>query len=141
GQDTQKATYIAGISGTTVTGADVVISSTGQLGIATSSARYKRDIRDIGGGSAGLMRLRPVSFRYKNDPSGTLQYGLVAEEVARIYRSWWFRVRRQGPDGALLDAQRDAAQQAAEGGRRVAEIVRPGGAEKIATERGMAELE
>ena len=35
--------------------------------------------------SAGLMKLRPVTFRYKNDPSGTLQYGLVAEEVARVY--------------------------------------------------------
>jgi hypothetical protein len=31
------------------------------------------------------MKLRPVSFRYKNDSSGTLQYGLVAEEVARVY--------------------------------------------------------
>ena len=84
-QGTQKKTFIAGISGTTVSGADVVVSSTGQLGIATSSARYKHDIRDIGGASAGLMKLRPVSFRYKNDPSATLQYGLVAEEVARVY--------------------------------------------------------
>jgi hypothetical protein len=63
----------------------VVVSSTGQLGIATSSARYKHDIRDMGGASAGLMKLRPVSFRYKNDPTGTLQYGLVAEEVERVY--------------------------------------------------------
>jgi hypothetical protein len=39
----------------------------------------------MGGASSGLMRLRPVSFRYKNDPSRTLQYGLVAEEVARVY--------------------------------------------------------
>jgi hypothetical protein len=31
------------------------------------------------------MQLRPVTFRYRNDPSGKLQYGLVAEEVARIY--------------------------------------------------------
>ena len=38
-----------------------------------SSAHYKRDIRDMGGASAGLMKLRPVSFRYKNDPSATLQ--------------------------------------------------------------------
>ena len=82
---TQKRTFIAGISGTTISGADVVVSSTGQLGIATSSARYKYDIRGIGGASAGLMRLRPVSFRYKSDPSRTLQYGLVAEEVARMY--------------------------------------------------------
>ena len=62
-----------------------MVSSTGQLGVATSSARYKRDIRDMGSASAGLMRLRPVTFRYKDDPSGTLQYGLVAEEVARVY--------------------------------------------------------
>jgi len=31
------------------------------------------------------MKLRPVTFRYKNDPAGTLQYGLVAEEVAKLY--------------------------------------------------------
>ena len=39
----------------------------------------------MGGASAGLMKLRPVSFRYKDDPSGILQYGLVAEEVERVY--------------------------------------------------------
>ena len=39
----------------------------------------------MGGASAGLMKLRPVTFRYKTDPSGTLQYGLVAEEVERVY--------------------------------------------------------
>jgi hypothetical protein len=39
----------------------------------------------MGSNSAGLMKLRPVTFRYKNDPSGTLQYGLLAEEVARVY--------------------------------------------------------
>jgi len=31
------------------------------------------------------MKLRPVTFRYKNDPAGTLQYGLVAEEVEKLY--------------------------------------------------------
>jgi Chaperone of endosialidase len=62
-----------------------MVTGSGQLGIARSSARYKRDIRDMGGASAGLMKLRPVIFRYKSDPSGTLQYGLVAEEVARVY--------------------------------------------------------
>jgi Chaperone of endosialidase len=83
--NTQSATYIAGISGTGVTGSTVEVTSSGQLGIAMSSARYKRDIRDMGGASTGLMKLRPVTFRYKNDPSSTLQYGLVAEEVARVY--------------------------------------------------------
>jgi hypothetical protein len=31
------------------------------------------------------MKLRPVTFRYKDDGSGTPQYGLVAEEVEPVY--------------------------------------------------------
>jgi septal ring factor EnvC (AmiA/AmiB activator) len=50
-----------------------------------SSARYKRDIRDMGAASSKLSKLRPVTFRYNNDPTNTLQYGLVAEEVAKVY--------------------------------------------------------
>jgi hypothetical protein len=96
-QGTQTGTYIAGISGEVVTGADVVVSSSGKLGIVGSSARYKRDIHDMGTASSGLMRLRPVTFRYKNDPRGTLEYGLVAEEVARVYPS----LVTYGPDGKL----------------------------------------
>src|SRR5260370_40865392 len=49
------------------------------------SARYKRDIRDIGAASSKLMSVRPVTFRYKEDPTGSIQYGLVAEEVARVH--------------------------------------------------------
>jgi hypothetical protein len=96
-EGTQKKTFIAGISGTTVSGADVIVSSTGQLGVATSSARYKHDIRDIGNASAGLMKLRPVSFRYNSDPSRTVQYGLVAEEVERVYPE----LVTYGPDGKV----------------------------------------
>ena len=62
-----------------------MVSNTGKLGIVVSSARYKRDIRDMGGSSEALMKLRPVTFRYRNDPSQQRQYGLVAEEVARVY--------------------------------------------------------
>ena len=32
-----------------------------------------------------LMKLRPVTFTYKQDQSGLLQYGLIAEEVAEVY--------------------------------------------------------
>ncbi len=84
-QGTQKATYIAGIAGSSVTGDAVNVSSTGQLGIVMSSARYKRDIHDMNDASSNLMKLRPVTFRYKDDPAGTLQYGLVAEEVEKLY--------------------------------------------------------
>jgi hypothetical protein len=63
----------------------VLVNGNGRLGIQASSVRFKRDIHDMGEASGNLMNLRPVTFRYKEDPSGTLQYGLVAEEVARVY--------------------------------------------------------
>ena len=35
----------------------------------------------MGETSDWLMKLRSVTFRYKDDPAGTLQYGLIAEEA------------------------------------------------------------
>jgi hypothetical protein len=68
-------------------GVDVVVNSNGQLGVApiVSSARFKRDIHDMGAASGPLMKLRPVTFRYKQDPQAIKQYGLVAEEVEQVY--------------------------------------------------------
>ncbi|MGA2400416.1 MAG: tail fiber domain-containing protein [Syntrophobacteraceae bacterium] len=85
----QTQTFIGGISGTGVTGSAVYVDPyTGQLGIQTSSRRYKEDIEDMGDASSGLMKLRPVAFHYKpeyaNGPR-TKQYGLIAEEVAEVY--------------------------------------------------------
>ena len=68
-----------------VYGSPVYVNANGRLGVAVSSARYKRDIHDMGDASARLLQLRPVSFRYRQDPKGMLQYGLVAEEVERVY--------------------------------------------------------
>lgn len=87
-QGTQTSAYVAGIFGTTVTGSTVLVNSNGQLGVATSSERFKEQIHDMGGASDGLMLLRPVTFRYKQplaDGAKPLQYGLVAEEVASVY--------------------------------------------------------
>jgi hypothetical protein len=84
----QSATYIAGISGqTSPGGVAVFVNSSGQLGTVTSSRRVKEDIREIAEESDGLMRLRPVAFKYKAqiDPTGLAQYGLIAEEVADVY--------------------------------------------------------
>jgi len=96
---TQTKTFIAGIFGKTVNvnGVPVLVDNTGKLGVMMSSARYKRDIHDMGATSVGLMKLRPVTFRYKADPSGTLQYGLIAEEVARVYPNLVLR----GTDGKV----------------------------------------
>ena len=83
---THTATFIAGISGAAVSGAPVVVAANGQLGVIPSSTRYKTDIRDMGDSSRVLMHLRPVRFHYKKDidPTGLEQYGLVAEEVAKV---------------------------------------------------------
>jgi Chaperone of endosialidase len=86
---TQAKAFIAGIFGVTVdvaTGVDAVVDTNGQLGTVVSSQRYKEDIRDMGNSSDVLMRLRPVTYKYKKelDPKGLRQYGLVAEEVAAV---------------------------------------------------------
>lgn len=85
----QTAAYIAGIDGVTATGGVAVyINSNGQLGTLTSSRRFKFDIKDIGAKSDKLMDLRPVTFRYKEpttDGTHPIQYGLIAEEVAKVY--------------------------------------------------------
>jgi hypothetical protein len=87
--DGQTAAYIAGIYGSTSpAGLPVFINSSGQLGTLTSSRRFKEQIRDMGESTDGLMQLRPVSFRYKPEYANgenTLQYGLIAEEVAKVY--------------------------------------------------------
>lgn len=87
-QGTQTQTFLAGVSGTTITGAaTVVINSSGQLGVLASSGRYKEDIHPMGDASNKLMELRPVTFRYKKpDEAGRkpLQYGLIAEDVATV---------------------------------------------------------
>ena len=68
-------------------GTAVFVDANGQLGIISSSRRFKDDIQDMGDASSDLMKLRPVTFRYKQaqeDGSHPLQYGLVAEEVAEV---------------------------------------------------------
>ena len=83
-------TFISGINGIAPSGGanTVVIDGNGQLGTISSSRRYKRDIRDMGEASLGLLDLRPVTFRYKKEHAPRnqgLQYGLIAEEVTDVY--------------------------------------------------------
>jgi hypothetical protein len=66
----------------------VVIDSNGQLGTVSSSQRFKEDIQGMGDLSRALLRLRPVTFRYRkpfDDGSKPIQYGLIAEEVAEAF--------------------------------------------------------
>src|ERR1039457_51088 len=79
--DVQTKTFIAGIRGITTSAGDavtVMIDSHGQLGTMNSSRRFKEDIQDMGDASTSLMRLRPVTYRYKQpyaDGSKPLEIG------------------------------------------------------------------
>jgi hypothetical protein len=86
----QTKTFLAGVFGVTTGGpaSPVLVDGNGQLGTTSSSRSFKRDIRPLDSMSEKLMALRPVSFRYKRSyvhgPSA-LQFGLIAEQVAKVY--------------------------------------------------------
>lgn len=84
GTGQQSATYVAGIYNATVTGSAVLISSTFQLGLVTSSIRNKENVEDMGDASSRIMKLRPVTFTYKTVDQDKIQFGLIAEEVKEI---------------------------------------------------------
>ncbi len=98
-------TYIAGITGTVLSGtpAQVFVSSSGQLGVVASSERYKTDINSLGTTSERLAKLRPVSFHLKADPDGTVQYGLIAEEVDKVYPELVIRDKEGKIQGVRYD--------------------------------------
>jgi hypothetical protein len=80
-------TFIAGIKDVVINlGDPVYINSAGQLGSILSSQRYKADIKPMDNASEAIFALKPVTFRYKQefDPKGVPQFGLVAEEVAKV---------------------------------------------------------
>ena len=56
-----------------------------QWSYAASSERFKTAIAPIGQSTEKLQQLRPVSFHLKANPKGAVQYGLIAEEVDRVY--------------------------------------------------------
>src|SRR6266498_4061719 len=83
-------TYIRNINTTSVSGGNsdfvTVDLTTGLLGHQSSSRRYKEDIKPMDNGSEVLYRLKPVTYRYKKeiDRTQSLDYGLVAEDVANV---------------------------------------------------------
>jgi len=83
----QSATFVAGVRGVAIAAAQPVgVNAAGQLGVRASSARFKEAISSMDKASEAILALRPVSFRYQKslDPKGVPQFGLVAEEVAKV---------------------------------------------------------
>src|SRR4029077_7079714 len=84
GEDVSNSCYIGGIFNQTSSGGiGVFVNSDGKLGTMTSSRRFKDGIKPMEQASETLYALKPVTFRYKKeiDPTGTPQFGLVAEDV------------------------------------------------------------
>ena len=80
-----------------MTGAQPVgVNSQGQLGVRPSSTRFKEEIKPMDKASEAILALQPVSFRYRKelDPKATPQFGLVAEDVAKV-----------NPDLVMMDDQ------------------------------------
>ena len=87
GADVSNTTWIGKVFGVTTqsgTTAAVFVSDTGQLGTVVSSARFKKDISTMEKTSETILALRPVTFHYKSDTMETPQFGLIAEEVAKV---------------------------------------------------------
>ena len=87
GEDVSDTTWIGNVYGvTTQSGitAPAIVSDTGQLGTVASSERFKKDIATMERASEAILSLRPVTFHYKTDSKETPQFGLIAEEVARV---------------------------------------------------------
>jgi len=84
----QGAIYLAGIAGQIVGagGTTCYVDNDGKLGVFLSSRRFKTDIADMAAASEALLALRPITFHYKPelDKTCTPQFGLVAEEVAKV---------------------------------------------------------
>ena len=103
----QTSFFTAGVRGVT-TGTNnavpVLIDTNGQMGTVSSYNRFKEDVQDMADSSGGLLRLRPVTYRYKQpyaDGSKPVDYGLIAEEVAEVYPDLVVR----GTDGQVETVQ------------------------------------
>jgi Chaperone of endosialidase len=87
GGNLDNTTWIGNVFGVTTlsgTTAPVIVSNEGQLGTVVSSERFKKDIAPMDKTSEAILSLRPVTFHYKTDTKGAPQFGLIAEEVAKV---------------------------------------------------------
>jgi Chaperone of endosialidase len=85
--DVSNTCFIGNIRGVTTQFADAIpvfIDSHHQLGTMSSSKRFKTEIRPMNQASEAILVLKPVTFQYKSDKTGTTQFGLIAEQVAKV---------------------------------------------------------
>jgi len=101
-----STTWIANVYGVTTqngTTAPVIVSADGQLGTVASSERFKKDIASMEKASETILSLRPVRFHYKSDAKNTPQFGLIAEEVAKVNPALVLRDKEGKPYSVRYD--------------------------------------
>jgi Chaperone of endosialidase len=87
GDNVNNSCFIGNIRGATTAVADaipVVIDSHHQLGTTSSSRRFKKEIKAMAKTSEAILALKPVTFHYKSDNTNRPEFGLIAEEVAKV---------------------------------------------------------
>ena len=106
GNTAQARTFIAGVYAVNEGGpaVPVYVSSGGQFGTVASSERFKKDIATMEKVSEVILSLRPVTFHYKTDTTGTPQFGLIAEEVAKVNPALVLRDKEGKPYTVRYDA-------------------------------------
>jgi trimeric autotransporter adhesin len=90
GLNNSNSCFIGNIHGINEGGPDILavyVDSNGQLGTQPppSSRRFKEAIKPMHSTSEAILSLKPVAFHYKSDTKGTLQFGLIAEDVAAVH--------------------------------------------------------
>ena len=111
GQVTPNRCFIGNIVNVTTGGpapsVAVVIDQDGQLGTVASSRQFKKDIKPIDQASEAILKLKPVTFHYKDRDVKrdlTPQFGLIAEDVEQVNRD----LVVYGKDGKLWTVRYDA---------------------------------
>ena len=106
GADVSHSCYIGNIfNQPSASGLAVFVNSDGKLGTILSSRRFKEDIKSMDEASEAILALQPVTFRYKKDfdPTRTAQFGLVAEDVAKVNPDLVVRDEEGKPNSVRYD--------------------------------------
>lgn len=87
GANVDGSCFIGNIRGVTTQNVDaipVLVDSVRQLGTQSSSRRFKNNIKSMDKASEAILALKPVTFQYRSDTKDTPQFGLIADEVAKL---------------------------------------------------------
>ena len=101
-----NTTWIRNVYASVASGRAVYVNADNKIGTLSSSQRYKDEIRPMAKASEAILSLRPVSFRYGKevDPTRTLSFGLIAEEVAKVDPDLVTRDRGGKPETVRYEA-------------------------------------